>query len=101
MIAAPTPTSTATISPSQPTRWSHARDIDAPPRFTHDRHTANVVAPPVLSSQQSPHTDLRQRAQGPAASRRWQIAQRAVGSPPSTGERPLTGRAYGVDGTER
>jgi hypothetical protein len=70
MIKTPTPTSATTINPSQATRPNHAVVNEAPPRFTHPKQTANVVAPPVLSSQQSPHTALRQRAHGPAASRR-------------------------------
>jgi hypothetical protein len=52
------------IRPIRSSRPIHAGDSDAPPARTHLLHTANVVAPPSVSSQQSPHTSERQRAHG-------------------------------------
>ena len=79
MSATPMPPTTSTNMASQPTNPSQARANDAPPRFTQPTQMANVVEPPELSSQQSPHTDLRHLAHGPAASRARQIAQRVAG----------------------
>src|SRR5687768_17628806 len=77
--AMPIPASTMMISASQPSKPSHAGASDAPPRFTHDRQIANVVAPPSVSSQQSPHTGALQRAHGPTAVRSHSL-QRATGA---------------------
>jgi hypothetical protein len=66
-IATTTPTRPTTIRPSQPTKPIHTGDSDAPPARTHLVHTANVVAPPSVSWQQSPQTGERQRAHGPTA----------------------------------
>lgn len=53
--------------PSHSSRSRYGPVSDLPPRFTHARHTANVVAPPSVSSQQSPHVGRRHRAHGPTA----------------------------------
>src|SRR5687768_13943625 len=79
--AMPIPASTMMISASQPSKPSHAGASDEPPRLTHVRQIANVVAPPSVSSQQSPHTGARQRAHGPTAVFS-QSLQRATGPSP-------------------
>jgi hypothetical protein len=76
------------IIASQPSIPRHAGASVAPPRATHRVHTANVVAPPSVSSQQSPHTGLRQRAHGPTAVHP-QIAQRADGASPLDWSEPI------------
>ena len=75
------PASATMITASQPRSPSHAGANDAPPRFTQDRQIANVVAPPSVSSQQSPHTGARHRAHGPTAVRSHNL-QRATGPSP-------------------
>lgn len=79
------PTHPAITSPSHPSRPSQADASDVPPSFAQRRQTANVFAPPSVSSQQSPHTGRRQRAHGPTAVTP-QCEQRASGpSPPPAG----------------
>jgi len=70
------------IPPSHNRSPPYAAVSDLPPRFTHARHTANVVTPPSVSSQQSPHVGRRHRAQGPAAIAP-QCEQRALGGSPA------------------
>ncbi len=71
-----TSASPATITASQPSSPRHAGVSELPPRRTQRVQSAKGVAPPSLSSQQSPHTGARHRAQGPTAVLP-QITQRA------------------------
>lgn len=73
------------IAPSQASRPSQPGASDLPPRRMQEVQTANSVAPPSVSSQQSPQIEARQRAHGPIAVPP-QILQRATGaSPPPAG----------------
>jgi hypothetical protein len=81
------------ITPSHARSPSHAGASELPPRFTQVRQIANVVAPPAVSSQQSPHTLRRQRAHGPAASRALHNAQRVTGGSPDDIKELMTSRA--------
>jgi hypothetical protein len=60
----------------------YAGASERPSCFTQVRQIAKVVAPPAVSSQQSPHTGVPQRAHGPAAVLPHN-RQRASGAPPS------------------
>lgn len=66
---------------------AHPRDSDRPPFFSHLKQIAQTVAPPSVSTQQSPQTGCRQRAHGPAAFAP-QMRQSAGEPPPSTGMSP-------------
>jgi hypothetical protein len=65
---------------NQPSTTRQPELSELPPRRSHVRQIANVVVPPVVSTQQSPHTGLRQRAHGPAATAPHE-AQRASAGP--------------------
>jgi hypothetical protein len=80
--SAATAASARMIPPSHNRSPPYAAVSDLPPRFTHARHTANVVTPPSVSSQQSPHVGRRHRAHGPAAIAP-QCEQRAPGGSPA------------------
>jgi len=84
----------ATRSPtSQMPRPRHAPPSERPFFRSQSRQIAHVLAPPSVSVQQSPHTERRQDAHGPAASA-LQNAQRSGPSSPTVWSWPLTLVSY-------
>jgi hypothetical protein len=65
---------------NQPSTTRQPALSELPPRRSHERQMAKVVVPPVVNTQQSPHTGFRQRAQGPTATSPHET-QRASGGP--------------------
>ena len=75
----------------------HSEERERPFLRSQSRQIAHVCAPPSVSVQQSPHTERRHDAHGPAASAE-QKAQRSMPSPPSVRSAPLT-RDYSMRST--
>jgi hypothetical protein len=77
---------------SQPSTRRQPAASELPPRSSQRKQIANVEFPPLLSTQQSPQTGLRQRAQGPTASAEHSVHS---ASPPSwLISWPVTSEAY-------
>ncbi len=67
----------------QPSTCHQPALIELPPRRSHLRQIAKVVLPPVVSTQQSPQTGFRHRAQGPTATAPHETQRASAGPPPS------------------